>query len=75
MNIKLVAKLKGKEEFIKNYSSQYIVENDKMESILFYSISNNNLEARYYITNFLLDEGTNPIVINEEHETLLHVLL
>ncbi|MCH1939868.1 hypothetical protein [Holdemania massiliensis] len=75
MDIKWVAKLKGKEEFFKNYSSQCIAENDKIESILFYSISNNNLDDRYDITNFLLDQGINPIVINEEHETLLHVLL
>ena len=42
---------------------------------MFYSISNNNVESRYLITDFLLNAGTEVNGINEYGENLLHILL
>lgn len=75
MDINLIAKLKDKKEFINNFKQEDVNRVLKGKSILFYALSNNNLNARYEITNYLLDSGSNVSVLNEENETLLHILL
>lgn len=75
MDISMIAKLKGKEEFYSNYSKDDINRLFNGKSLLFYALSNNNIEVRYDIVNFLLDEGAKANVINENQETLLHILL
>ena len=47
----------------------------KGKSLLFYSLSNNDTESRYLITDFLLNKGVEVNVINECGENLLHILL
>ena len=47
----------------------------KGKSLLFYSLSNNDAESRYLITDFLLNKGAETNVINECGENLLHILL
>ena len=42
---------------------------------MFYSLSNNDAESRYLITNFLINEGAEVNVTNECGENLLHILL
>ncbi len=75
MNINMVAKLKNKEEFYKNYNKGDVHKLFNGKSLLFYALSNNDLETRYDIVDFLLDEGAEVNVVNEENETLLHILL
>ena len=47
----------------------------KGKSLLFYSLSNNDTESRYLITDFLLNKGAEANVTNECGENLLHILL
>lgn len=75
MNINWIAKLKNKKEFFSNYCKDDVSKLFDGKSLLFYSLSNNDMESRYDITNFLLDEGASPNVVNECQETLLHILL
>lgn len=75
MNISMIAKLKGLEDFLNSYSKTDANKLFNGKSLLFYSISNNNLDARYAITNYLLDEGVQVTGVSEENETLLHILL
>lgn len=74
MNIDLIAKMKSFEDFLENYNEE---DNQKMyqgKSLLFYAMSNNDVDSRYKIVSFLLDKGTSATCINEENETLLHIL-
>lgn len=75
MNISMIAKLKGMVDFLNSYSKKDVNKLFDGKSLLFYSISNNNLDARYAISNYLLDEGAQVTGVNEENETLLHILL
>lgn len=74
MNIYLTAKLKKFDSFVEMYNEKVNEYDEKGKSILFYALSNNDPGARYSITNFLLDKGMNPKVLNEENENLLHIL-
>lgn len=75
MDISLVAKMKKYDEFISCYNEGDEKKVYKGKSLLFYSLSNNDTESRYLITDFLLNKGAEVNVINECGENLLHILL
>ena len=75
MDISLVAKMKKYDEFISCYNEGDEKKVYKGKSLLFYSLSNNDTESRYLITDFLLNKGVEVNVINECGENLLHILL
>ena len=75
MDISLVAKMKKYDEFISCYNEGDEKKLYKGKSLLFYSLSNNDAESRYLITDFLLNKGAETNVINECGENLLHILL
>ena len=75
MDISLVAKIKKYDEFINCYNKGDVKKLYEGKSLLFYSLSNNDVESRYLITEFLLNEGADVDVINECGENLLHILL
>ena len=54
MDISLVAKMKKYDEFILYYNEGDERKVYKGKSLLFYSLSNNDIESRFLITNFLL---------------------
>lgn len=75
MDIDYVAKLEKYDEFMSRY-----VEGDEKKKydgkcLLFYSLTNNDLESRYKISKFLLEKGTDVTGLNEEGSNLLHILL
>ncbi len=75
MEIDIIAKTKNKDEFYKKYKKS---DNKKLfygTSLIFYSIMNNDLDTRYEISNFLLDEGVDVKMQDEEGNTVLHILL
>lgn len=74
MDISLISKLKKYDEFIKNYTEGDEKKLYKGKSLLFFSLSNNDIESRYLITSFLIDKGADVNVINENCENLLHIL-
>lgn len=74
MNIDLIAKIKDSESFFENYNDGDNLKLYKGKSLLFYAMSNNDAESRYRIVTFLIDLGTDVLCLNEENETLLHVL-
>ena len=74
MNIDLIAKMKDYQTFVDNYSDGDEMALYQGKSLLFYAMSNNDAEARYKIVMFLLDKGLDACCLNEENETLLHVL-
>ena len=57
MDISLVAKMKKYDEFISCYNEGDEKKVYKGKSLLFYSLSNNDTESRYLITDFLLNKG------------------
>lgn len=75
MDISLVAKMKKYDEFISCYNEGDEKKVYKGKSLLFYSLSNNDTESRYLITDFLLNKGAEANVTNECGENLLHILL
>ena len=75
MDVSFVAKLKTYDDFIACYNEGDEKKLYDGESLLFYSISNNNVESGYLITDFLLNAGTEVNGINEYGENLLHILL
>ena len=75
MNISLVAQIKKYDDFFQCYNEGDEKRLYKNESLLFYSLSNNDIESRYIISKFLLDRCSDVNVINEEGEGLLHILL
>lgn len=75
MDISLVAKMKKYDEFILYYNEGDERKVYKGKSLLFYSLSNNDIESRFLITNFLLSKGAEVNVTNEYGENLLHILL
>jgi uncharacterized protein len=75
MDISLVAKLKKEKDFLAMYSEGDEKKMYKGKGLLFYSICNNDLDTRYKISNFLIDKESDVTGVNEENETLLHVLL
>lgn len=75
MNVDLIAKLKTEKEFFEVYREGDEKESYNGKSLLYYAISNHNSDARYTIADFLLDKNTDVKSIDEEHNTMLHVLL
>ena len=75
MDISLTAKLKTYDEFISCYNEGDEKKLYKGKSLLFYSLSNNDTESRYLISDFLLGRDVEVNVTNECGENLLHVLL
>lgn len=75
MTIDLIAQLKGTREFFASYSPKDVNTLFDGKSLLFYSISNSDLDSRYTITNFLLNEGAQVTGVDDENNTLLHILL
>ena len=61
------------DEFISCYNEGDEKKLYKGKSLLFYSLSNNDAESRYLITDFLLNKGAETNVINECGENLLHI--
>ena len=74
MNIDLIAKIKDYQTFVDNYKDGDELTLYKGKSLLFYAMSNNDTETRYKIVMFLLDKGMDACCLNEENETLLHIL-
>ena len=70
MDISLVAKLKKYDEFISCYNEGDEKKLYNGKSLLFYSLSNNDTESRYLITDFLLNKGAEANVTNECGENL-----
>ena len=86
MDISLVAKMKKYDEFISCYNegdekklykgkSLLLIDDSIVRGTQLYSLSNNDAESRYLITDFLLNKGAETNVINECGENLLHILL
>ena len=65
--------MKKYDEFISCYNEGDEKKLYKGKSLLFYSLSNNDAESRYLITDFLLNKGAETNVINECGENLLHI--
>ena len=74
MDISLVAKIKKYEDFVACYSDDDVNKDYNGKSLLFYSLSNNDISSRYKITDFLLDKGASAACINECGESVLHIL-
>jgi hypothetical protein len=75
MNIDLIAKLKSYEFFASSYCKGDEQKKYSGISLLYYSLSNNNLEARYKISIFLLNKNIDVSSVNDLNETPLHILL
>ena len=75
MDISLIAKLKKEKDFFVVYKKEDAKKLFNGKGLLFYSICNNDLDTRYKVSNFLIDESSDVTGVNEEGETLLHILL
>lgn len=75
MNVDLIAQLKTEKEFFEVYREGDEKKLYDGKSLLFYAIGNHNSNARYIISNFLLDKGVDALGFNEEHESVFHVLM
>ncbi len=75
MDIDIIAETKNKDEFYKKYKKSYNKKLFYGKSLIFYSIMNNDLDTRYEISNFLLDEGVDVKLKTQHKETVLHILL
>lgn len=75
MNIDLIAKLKRSEDFFEVFQ-----EGDQFKTydgvpLIFYSLSNNDLDTRYKISSYLLDKGVDVKYVNKYNQSVFHVLL
>lgn len=75
MDIDIIAETKNKDEFYNKYKKGYNKKLFYGKSLIFYSIMNSNLDTRYEISNFLLDEGVDVKLKNSDKNTVLHILL
>ncbi|MDQ0049240.1 ankyrin repeat protein [Paenibacillus polymyxa] len=75
MNIDMIAKLKSGEEFFTAFQEGDQLKTYDGVSLIFFAVSNKNLDARHKISNFLLDKGIDVRCLNRDHESVLHVLL
>ena len=71
MDISLVAKMKKYDEFISCYNEGDEKKVYKGKSLLFYSLSNNDTESRYLITDFLLNKGTEANILTVTYENVM----
>lgn len=75
MDIDIIADTKNKDEFYKKYKKSYNKKLFYGKSLIFYSIMNSDLDTRYEISNFLLDEGVEVKIKDSNKNTVLHILL
>jgi hypothetical protein len=75
LDVSLIAKLKKEKDFFAVYSKGDEKKLFNVKGLLFYSICNNDLDTRYRVSNFLIDEGSDVSGVNEEGETLLHIIM
>ena len=75
MKTDLIAKLKDTDAFMEAYEPGDEKREYNGKSLLFYSLTNSDPESRYRISSFLLDKGVDATGVNDEHESLLHILL
>lgn len=75
MGIEMTAILSSKEEFYKQYKHEDSRRAFSGGNLILYAVQNSNVEARYDICNFLLDEGADPCMKTPNNETVLHLLL
>ena len=75
-NAFLAAQFKSAAEFYMIYHrsdlewwSQY-----KGKELIRYALSNENIDARYEVTEFLIDEGFDTMCLDDHGQTLLHIL-
>lgn len=75
MNIDLVAQQKNTESFMHLYRTGDEKKIYDGRSLIFYSLSNSCLSARYEVSTFLLDKNVDTLGSNYFGQTALHVLL
>ena len=75
MNIDLIAQMKTSMEFFEAYHDGDEKRLYQGKGLIFYALSNTNMNARYEISNFLLDKGADVTGITPNGSTALHVLL
>lgn len=75
MNIDLIAKLKSSEEFFNAFQEGDQFKTFDGKPLIFYSLSNTDLDSRYKISNFLLDRCVDVKSVNKYNESVFHVLL
>jgi uncharacterized protein len=75
MDIELTAQMKSWEDFYKLYKDGDEKKEYYGKSLIFYSLTNNNLEARYKISNFLLSKNVDIKGKTKDGYSALQVLL
>lgn len=73
--IDLITSLKTKKEFFESFQEGDQLKCFRGRSLIFPAVSNKNLESRYEICDFLLDKKVDVTCLNEENESVLHILL
>lgn len=74
MNVFLAARMKTKDEFFEHYNKSFIHEIYDGKTLLQYAMGNTDINSRYDIANRLIDDGANVNVIDEDNQSLLHIL-
>lgn len=74
MDIFFSAKTQGLENFLICYDESLLNSSKASSPLIFYAMSNNNPKNRFEIVTFLIEQGVNLDVRNEENETLFHIL-
>ncbi len=75
MNISLIASIKKKDDFFNAFKDGDQNRLHNGNSLIMYSVGNTDLDARYEISNFLIDKGVDVESLNAENESVLHLLL
>ena len=75
MNIDLIAKLKSKEDFFAAYKEGDEKKEYMERSLIYFSLANHDLQARYEISIFLLNKNIDLTTYIRDKYTPLHVLL
>jgi hypothetical protein len=75
MDIDLIARLRNIDEFFNSFIEGDQFKRYQGRSLVFFSLGNSDLDSRYYISNFLVDKGVDVRCLNDENESVLHVLL
>lgn len=75
MNIDLIAKLKGEKEFFNNFKEEDLNKEFSGSNLLFYLLTNHDLDSRYKISKFLINKGIDVLKLSRNRSTPLHYLL
>lgn len=75
MKIDLIALTKNRDAFFRSFKNGDQLREFEGRSLIFYSLGNTDLASRYEISNFLIDKGVDVLCLNDENESVLHVLL